>query len=80
MCNTNEVRGPAGAGGRGGAGAGGGVLLAAPQVVLTGTVSTVGGEDPEGGGTVTVLHCGPPRGADLIEAGRVRVGSLQGCP
>jgi hypothetical protein len=67
-----EVDGNGGEGGRGGAGAGGGVLLQAPDVVVTGAIDARDGRGGvTGGGSVMVFHRGVAPDLSGVQAGRI---------
>ena len=69
--DSGPVRG--GNGGNGGTGAGGGVLLKAPSVVITGTISALGGASPAetNGGTIKIFYQGEEPSTTGFTAGKI---------
>lgn len=68
------------AGGNGGAGAGGGILLNAPTVTVTGTVSNLGGDAVVvNGGTVKVFYCEKVYSASDFLTGRLYEAERSDC-
>jgi hypothetical protein len=63
-----------GNGGSGGSGAGGGVLIKAPDVIITGTVdSRGGGNNLVNSGTVKIFYSGAPPSTAGISSNNIRL-------